>query len=316
MTQKMGPLPEFRKCPKDNLPVAFATAGLDVAGPFLTKQGRGKARHKRYLLLFCCTVFRAVHLEMLYGLETSDILLALQRFASRRGLPVQLVSDNATYFRRAAIEIDQGHASHVRGVTAAWENVSWLFNPPQSPHTGGVFERLIASSKRALLAVLGGADFWDDELSSAFVFVEGVLNNRPLDFISTDASDLSPLTPGHFLAGPRVQELAFQDLSRGTPFSRRWRHINDVVDKYWQRFVEEVKPGLGLRNKWHSRRENLEIGDVVVLLGEKNIQGRWPLGRITELHPGRDGLVRMVTVKVQGRELRRHVSCMMPLFRE
>ena len=314
ITQRMGPLPDFRMSPKDGIPVAFATVGLDVAGPFFTKQGRGKARHKRYLLLFCCTVFRAVHLEMLYGLETSDILLALQRFASRRGLPLRLVSDNAAYFKRAALEVGEGH--HFRGVSESSSRVSWVFNPANAPHTGGVFERLIGSAKRALQAVLGGADFWDDELASAFVFVEGILNDRPLDFLSTDVSDLEPLTPGHFLAGPRVQENAFSDLDNGSSFSRRWRHINTTVEKYWQRFVEEVKPGLGLRPKWHGRAVNLKGGDVVVILGEKGLNGRWPLGRVVGVHPGKDGLVRVVTVKVQGREYKRHMNCMMPLFRE
>ena len=103
---------------------------------------------------FFCTAFRAVHLEMLCGLETSNILLALQRFASRRGLPLGMVSDNAAYFKRAAYEISEGVT--VRGVTSAWNKVSWTFNPPQSPHTGGVFERLIGSAKRSLYAVLGG----------------------------------------------------------------------------------------------------------------------------------------------------------------
>ena len=62
LTQKMGPLPDFRKTPDDGLPVAFSTAGLDVSGPFFTNQGRGRVRNKKYLLLFCCTVFRAIHL--------------------------------------------------------------------------------------------------------------------------------------------------------------------------------------------------------------------------------------------------------------
>ena len=312
--QKMGPLPEFRCAPKDGVPVAFATAGLDVAGPFFTKQGRGKVRQKRYLLLFCCTVFRAVHLEMLYGLETSDILLALQRFASRKGMPLQLVSDNASYFRRAAVELEGG--VYAPGVTSAWREVRWLFNPPLAPHTGGVFERLIGSAKRAISAVMGGAHLWDDELSSAFVFVEGIMNCRPLDFMSTNESDLSPLTPGHFLVGPRVQEMAFSDLEGGSPYSKRWRHINQTVENYWLRFLREIKPSLGLRTKWHSKTKNLEHDDVVVVLGEKDLKGRWPLGRVTQTHAGKDGLVRMVTVKVQGRQFKRHVNCMMPLFKD
>ena len=50
---------------------------IDFAGPFLTKQGRGKPRQKRFLLLFTCTLFRAVHVEVCHGLDTSEVLLAL-----------------------------------------------------------------------------------------------------------------------------------------------------------------------------------------------------------------------------------------------
>ena len=48
--QLMAPLPDFRTQTRDGLPVAFATVGLDVTGPFETKQGRGRVRHKRCLL--------------------------------------------------------------------------------------------------------------------------------------------------------------------------------------------------------------------------------------------------------------------------
>jgi hypothetical protein len=315
LAQKMAPLPAFRNSPKDGLPYAFASAGLDVAGPFLTKAGRGRAKNKRYLLLICCTVFRAVHHEILYGLETSDILLALQRFSSRRGVPLELISDNATYFRRAAMEIADGSVFHGQGVTSRWQEVEWKFNPPCAPHTGGIFESLIKCAKRALGAVLGPGDLWDDELASAFVFVEGIMNDRPVDFISTDTGDLEPLTPAHFLSGPRVQEEAFQELERGTRFSRRWRHLNLVREQYWKRFLREVKPAMGLRNKWRKALPPLVVGDVVVALVEKNENGRWPLGLVTECYPGPDGLVRVVKVRIQGKEFRRHVNTLMPLVR-
>ena len=46
--QIMGPLPLERL----RMPMrAFVRCGVDYAGPFLTKQGRGKVRQKRYLCL-------------------------------------------------------------------------------------------------------------------------------------------------------------------------------------------------------------------------------------------------------------------------
>ena len=59
--QQMAPLPDFRT----QKPLrAFSRVGVDYAGPFYTKQGRGRSRAKRYLCLFTCLQCRAVHLEM------------------------------------------------------------------------------------------------------------------------------------------------------------------------------------------------------------------------------------------------------------
>lgn len=57
----MAPSPKSRL----QLPLrAFERVGVDYVGPYLTKQGRGKTRAKRYLCLFICLATRAVHLEM------------------------------------------------------------------------------------------------------------------------------------------------------------------------------------------------------------------------------------------------------------
>ena len=46
---------------------ALSNISVDFAGPFLTKQGRGKAKFKRYLCHFTSINTRAVHVEMAYG---------------------------------------------------------------------------------------------------------------------------------------------------------------------------------------------------------------------------------------------------------
>ncbi|XP_047143903.1 uncharacterized protein LOC124817633 [Hydra vulgaris] len=74
--QLMAPLPAMRF--KEPLR-AFARIGINFAGPFLTMQGRGKIRQKRYLCLFTCLLSRAVHLEMAYNLDTNSFLNAFYR---------------------------------------------------------------------------------------------------------------------------------------------------------------------------------------------------------------------------------------------
>ena len=80
--QVMAPLPKKRS----RLPLrSFTRTSLDFGGSFITVQGRGKRRAKRWLCLFTCLLSRAVHLEMAYGLDTDSFLRCLTRMASRRG---------------------------------------------------------------------------------------------------------------------------------------------------------------------------------------------------------------------------------------
>ena len=103
-TQIMAPLPAVRA--QMWLP-AFTNISVDFAGPFLTKQGRGKTRFKRYLCLFACMNTPAVHLEMAHGLDTDSFLNAFYRMTSRRGFPAQVISDNGTNFVGAERELRQ-----------------------------------------------------------------------------------------------------------------------------------------------------------------------------------------------------------------
>ena len=100
--QVMAPLPTSRL--KTSLR-AFTRCAVDFAGPFVTVQGRGKRRVKRYLCLFTCLATRAVHLEMAFGLDTDSFLNAFYRMSSRRGLPQELISDNGTNFKGADAEL-------------------------------------------------------------------------------------------------------------------------------------------------------------------------------------------------------------------
>ena len=53
------------------------------------------SKTKRYLCLFTCLATRAVHLEMAFGLDTDSFLNAFYRMVNRRGLPREMLSDNA-----------------------------------------------------------------------------------------------------------------------------------------------------------------------------------------------------------------------------
>ena len=49
-------------------------------------------------------------------------------------------------------------------------------------------------------------------------------------------------------------------------------------------------------NKWKRPQINLQLGDIVLVKDQELFQRSWPLATVEEVHPGRDGFVRAVTI--------------------
>ena len=315
--QLMAPLPDARTIEQTR---AFANVGLDFGGPFLTSQGRGRAPAKRYVCLFTCLVTRGCHLELAYGLDTDAFLQAFTRFVKRRGTPKMLVSDNGTNFVSAHRELREAtEALQNDGVQAAVTAVGcelkWRFNPPRASHHGGVFEIMIKLVKKCLQHVLSEARLTDEELTTALVQTEWILNSRPLTLVSADPQDLEALTPLHFMVGHvntplPVEEQA--DRKKAHP-RRRWEVLQHVMKDVWRRWLKEYVPTLNVRQRWIQQKRNIAVGDVVLCMDPDTPRGRWPLGRITEVHPGVDGNVRVVTLQVKGKTYKRPITRLVPL---
>ena len=131
-TQQMAPLPKLRL---DLMMKPFTNCVVDFAGPYLTKQGRGKTRTKRYLCLFVCLQTHCCHLEMVWSLDRW-ILQALTRIVARHGWPHTMLSDNGTNFVGGHNEICELVAQIDKGKLEAQtsnKGLKWHWNPPVSP---------------------------------------------------------------------------------------------------------------------------------------------------------------------------------------
>ncbi|XP_015124590.1 uncharacterized protein LOC107046481, partial [Diachasma alloeum] len=49
--------------------------------------------------------------------------------------------------------------------------------------------------------------------------------------------------------------------------------------------------------KWNQRRENIKVGDMVLMVDEEYPPAKWPFGIVVAVHPGDDGLTRVATIK-------------------
>ena len=110
--------------------------------------------------------------------------------------------NNCSNFVGAAKEIkqfiDNLHTQDI-AVYLRQKEIKWTMNPPGAPHFGGVWERLVKSCKRAMVAVLVGRSISDEVLTPTMCLVEQSLNGRPLTAASNDPEE--SLTSIRFLLG-------------------------------------------------------------------------------------------------------------------
>ncbi|UYV82231.1 hypothetical protein LAZ67_21001404 [Cordylochernes scorpioides] len=141
VTQIMGELPLERVVPSR----PFQRVGVDLAGPIITKPmlKRSKILFKTYIVLFICFTTKAIHLEAVSDLTTEAFIATLRRFTSRRGLPSDRFSDNATNFKLAnRVLLDFNRELNIQNFCAQ-RGIRWPFIPPSAPHFGGLWEAAI-----------------------------------------------------------------------------------------------------------------------------------------------------------------------------
>ena len=215
-----------------------------LGGPFITIQGRGKRREKQHLCLFTCLATRAIHLEIAYGLSTDSFLNAFYRIASRRGLPDEVYSDNGTNFVGADRELQALLAqveSHKIKESVANKGVKLHLNPPLAPHFGGAHESMVKSAKKAIKAILGQGDINNEELMTAIVGAEGLINSRPLTYPSANHADDVPLTPNHFLHGQIGGQFAPMSVDETSVQSAE---TMEKSSRTGPTFLEKMAPGM------------------------------------------------------------------------
>ncbi|XP_076381801.1 uncharacterized protein LOC143260421 [Megalopta genalis] len=310
-----------------NLPAArvtesrpFQNSGVDYCGPFYIKERRhrNRTRIKVYVAVFTCFATKAVHLEVAGDLTTDAFMAALKRFVARRGACQNMYSDNGTNFVGADNELREIYRTLPTDerlqTFLTTKGIAWHFTPALSPHFGGLWEAAVKAFKHHLKRVVGEELFTFEQFNTFVVEIEAILNSRPLTPLSPDPNDISPLTPGHFLIGSSLTAIAETDF-RATPDNRlsTWQHIQKVKQDFWTRWHKEYIHQLNVRHKWTSGSHHIREGTIVVLKEDNTPPLCWHLGRVQQVHPGADGIIRAVTVRTANGVFKRNVKKLAPL---
>lgn len=318
--QLMADLPADRVRPGK----CFEVSGVDYAGPFNVKyvdrDGNQIVMVKAWVVLFVCLKTRAIHMEIVDDLTSSSFIACYECFVGRRGPCYKMYSDNGTSFIGAEREIARAFKEWQEDGTVdsiAKRGTQWIFMTPGAPHQGGIYEAAVKSMKYHLKRIVGARIMENRQFRTLLCQIEAILNSRPLTPLSDDPDDRQALTPGHFFAdGPLVVPPPFQYMNESNLEGKKlWIERQKMLAHFWQRWQVEYLTTLQERKKWRREKENVKVGLLVLIRNENLPPAQWRLGRIVELLPGKDGLVRNVIVKTEKGAFKRPVQkiCILPV---
>lgn len=245
---------------------------------------------------------RAVHIDIVNDLTATAFIACYERFVARRGRCAKMFSDNATTFVGSYNAIQTAYTHWNTKETAKHlqlRSTEWHFSTPATPHQGGIYEAAVKSMKFHMRRVIGAKSLTYEQLLTLLAQIEAILNSRPLYPLTDDPADVQALTPAHFLVGeplilPPPFEIPKETSSIGI---KLWRERQTIIKHIWVRWSDEFLTSLQQRKKWRKERENVRIGQLVLLKSENHPPAHWVMARIIQVFPGPDGLIRDVRVK-------------------
>ena len=315
--QSIAPLPSGRVAAT----AAWLFIGIDYAGPFMVLREKifpsdVEEFAKVWILLATDLATRAVHLEWMWTMTTPHMINALQRLIARRGHPRVIYSDNALQFRKCDVELQRLYR-HLdwnkieRYLIKLPSQIEFRFSAPLAPHWGGVWERMVRSVKTALKSTLGNRRATLEEFRTVLLNAEALVNSRPLTLVSDDHGDPLPITPAHLSQGRSLMQIPdfLSEDQWQTKVALQWKSRQKLHSEFWGRWRKEYLAALQPSQKWTRPGHEPQVGEVVLLDDEPRSRNEWPLARVLEVYPGRDGLVRSVLlfIKWSDKPIRRDV---------
>lgn len=166
------------------------------------------------------------------------------------------------------------------------------------------------SAKYHLKRVMGNSLLTFKELFTLLTQIDAILNSRHLTPLSADSLNLPPLTPSHLLVGRSLTAVPDPSLLH-LHLGRLSRHqqIQQMQQNFWAHCSKEYISELQGRVKWNKEQHNVREGTR--LLNSPPMQ--WRMGLVSKLHLGKDGIVRVITLRTKGDLIRRAVARLCPL---
>ena len=136
------------------------------------------------------------------------------------------------------------------------------------------------------------------ELQTALFEVASILNERPIGTKTNNPQQGSYLSPNDLLLGRTNASAPVGQWNDCGNDKRRLDTINEIVDHFQRKWIQQYFPTLVVRKKWHTETRNVCVGDIVIVQPDKSeFHGHWRLAQVCSTKEGRDQKVRSVTLR-------------------
>lgn len=98
----------------------------------------------------------------------------------------------------------------------------------------------------------------------------------------------------------------------------QYQYLQQIHNDFWKTWSKEYIYQLQSRAKWHTEHTNVKIGQVALIAEDNLPPSKWAMGRIVNLLPNKDGLVRVVEIKIRNTIVTRaiHKLAILPIEKE
>ena len=143
----------------------------------------------------------------------------------------------------------------------------------------------------------------DDELQTLVRVAQRLVNTRPVGVKDHSLDgEVKNLSPFDFLDGAMGRLPMDCKVNEDMDFSKRTEFMQRQFENLWSRLQQEFFPQRATAMR-KTGCLNFQLDDVVAVRGLNKVKGEWNLGRILELHAGRDRVARAATVKMKGKTM-------------
>ena len=314
-SQRMGDLPWHRS---QMLP-PFSSVAMDLFGPQEIRDDvvkKGPRKYKKvWGVVFSCTSTRAVHLDVATDYSTEAVIHTVRRLMAVRGNVRKIISDPGSQLVRASAELCEWRQGWDKTQLERFghdKGIEWKFIMANSQHQNGVSEvmvKMVKGVQKALLTAVGDTKLSLNEFFTLLAEVGNLINERPIGIKPNEKSATDYLSPNSLLLGrcsDRINSGPFEpdQVITDDPgdIKSRFLLVQAITNQFWKVWLKLYFPSLLLRQKWHTDRRNMEVGDICLLKDSNVFRGEWRLCEVTKAMRDERDKVRNVQVTVKPKQ--------------